>query len=324
MRTASHTALLGVLLALVLGPAQGLAASSAQIVSLLNKERAANGIPAAVTENPAWSAACRQHNAYQAKNHVFGHAETEGKPGYSREGNLIAATSVLAQGIRWGPGDPYDNAPYHLFDLLNPRISSTGAADSEGFGCVEILLGTLRAVPSSVQLYSYPGNGHRNVPYTQKASELPESPAQTLGLGSRATGPTLLVYLDGPWSNGSRAQLTAATLRSARGSVALRWLDNTTSNLLAPTGAILVPVAPLRPATRYSVTVEGAVQGVQPGTTIDQALSGSCQPQADGSVSCGQPPTSCVEDFATQQAVCGLSESWSFKQSWSFTTRRKR
>ena len=317
-------ALLAVALLAVLA-AGASAASSAQIVALLNKERAANGIPAGIAENTAWSAACRQHNTYQAKNRVFGHTEIEGKSGFSREGNLIAATSVLAQGIKWGPGDPYDNAPYHLFDLLNPRISSTGAADSEGFGCVEILLGTLRPAPTSVQLYTYPGNGRRNVPYRQKASELPETPGQTLGLGTRATGPNLLVYVEGPWSNGSRAQLSNATLGSAHGSVALRWLDNTTSNLLAPTGAILVPVAPLRPATRYKVTVEGAVQGVQPGTTIDQALAGSCQQQPDGSVSCGQPaPTACVEDFAAQQPVCGLSQSWPFKQSWTFTTRRKR
>ncbi|MHB8533555.1 MAG: CAP domain-containing protein [Solirubrobacteraceae bacterium] len=324
MRNASYAVLLGALLVLLLSPAQGTAAGSKQIIALLNTERSANGIPAGITENPAWSAACRQHNAYEAKNRVFGHVETEGKPGYSREGNLIAATSVLAQGIQWGSGDPYDNAPYHLFDLLNPRISSTGAADSEGFGCVEILLGTQRPVPGSVQIYSYPGNGRRNVPYAQKARELPESPAQTLGLGTRPTGPNLLLYVDGPWSNGSRAQLTGARLRSSRGSVALRWLDNTTSNLLAPTGAILVPVVPLRPATRYQVSVEGTVQGVHPGTTTDQALAGSCTQQPDGSVSCGQPPTSCVEDFATLQAVCGLSESWPFKQSWSFTTRRKR
>ena len=313
---------LGALAAL---PAAAPAATSGQIVALLNRERAANGIPAGVSENTTWSAACRAHNAYEHRNNVFGHAETEGKPGYSREGNLIAATSVLAQGIRWGPGDPYDNAPYHLFDLLNPRISSTGAADSEGFGCVEILLGTKRGAPSGVTLYSYPGNGRRGVPFAQSARELPESPAETLGLGIRATGPNLLVYLDGPWTNGSRAQLTNVSLRWSHGAVATRWLDNTTSNLLAPTGAILVPVSALRPATKYRVSVEGSVQGVRGGTTIDQALAGECRQQPDGSVDCGQPAaTSCVEEFAAEQAVCGLAESWPFKQSFSFTTAPRR
>jgi hypothetical protein len=304
-------------------PATG--ASATRILVLLNKQRAANGIPAGIVENPSWSAACQLHNAYEHLNHVFGHAETEGKPGYSAPGNLIAATSVLAQGIAWRSSDPYDNAPYHLFDLLNPRISSIGGADSAGFGCVEIELGTLRPAPAQVRAYSYPGNGRRGVPASQRASELPQTPAQTLGLGTRATGPNLLVYFDGPWSNGSRAQVSAARLASGRESVPLRWLDNTTSNLLAPTGAIIVPARPLRAGTKYRVSLQGTVHGVQAGTTIEQSLSGSCQQQPDGSVGCGQPaPTSCVEDFATQQPVCGLSQSWAVKQSFSFTTAGRR
>ncbi len=63
--------------------------------------------------------------------------------------------------------DPYNNAPYHLFDLLNPRISSTGAADFAGFGCVEIELGTLRPAPAQPVAYSYPGNHRRGVPPSQ-------------------------------------------------------------------------------------------------------------------------------------------------------------
>jgi hypothetical protein len=322
-RNASKAAL-AVLAALLL-PASAGAASSNHILGLLNKQRAANGIPAGITENPTWSAGCRLHNAYEHQNHVFGHAETEGKPGFTSQGNLIAATSVLAQGITWGSQDPYNNAPYHLFDLLNPRISSTGAADSEGFGCVEILLGTLRPAPAQTTVYSYPGNGRRGVPASQRANELPQTPAQTLGLGTRRTGPNLLVYFDGPWSNGSRAELSSASLVTGHESVALRWLDNTTSNLLAPTGAILVPVKPLRSGSRYRVSLQGSVHGVQAGSTIEQALAGACQQQPDGSVSCGQPaPSSCVEDFATQQPVCGLSQTWAVSQSFSFTTAGRR
>ena len=303
------------------------AAGSPQIVKLLNAERAANGIPAGLVENPVWSVACRLHNAYEARYGALSHEETEGKPGFSSAGNLIARTSVLAQGIFWGAspsapnGDPYDNAPFHLFDLLNPRISSTGAADSEGFGCVEIELGTLRAAPSAVKAYSYPGNHRRGIPVSQRSAEQPETPAQAVGLGTRATGPNLFVYFDGPWSNGSRAQLTAATLRSAHGSVALRWIDNASSNLLPPTGAILVPVTPLRPGTTYSVAVRGVVTGVMPGTNMEAALS-SCQPEAaGGGVECGQPPsTACFADFATQLAVCGLSRTWDVAESFSFKT----
>ena len=305
-----------------LAPPAG-AASTKRILALLNAQRAANGIPAGIVENPAWTAACNQHNAYEKRNNVFGQAEQEGKPGYSAQGNLIAQTSVLVQGSSWKKADPYNNAPYHLFDLLNPRISSTGAADSEGFGCVEIELGTLRAPPGAPVGYSFPGNRARNIPTSQRAVEQPMSPAQTLGLGSRPTGPNLFVYFDGPWTNGARTQLSSAKLSSPRGSVALRWLDNTTSDLLAPTGAILVPAAPLRPHTTYHVSVTGSVTGVLPGTSMEQALSG-CSEGAGG-VECGQPAsTTCVENFATQLAACGLSQNWAVREDFSFTTSRAR
>ena len=315
--------LLAALAVLTTGALPALGASSQQIIAILNAQRAANGIPAGITENAAWSAACRSHDAYERLNKAFGHEEIEGRPGYSAQGNLIAQTSVLAEGITWSAGDPYDNAPYHLFDLLNPRISSTGAADFGGFGCVEIELGTLRAAPAQPLAYSYPGNRRTGVPASQSASELPMTPAQTVGLGSGATGPNLFVYFDGPWSNGSRAQIVSASLSSAQGSVALRWLDNSSSDLLAPTGAILVPVTRLRARTTYHVHVVGTVLGVMAGTSIEGALASCGAPEA-GVVDCGAPPpTTCVENFATQLALCGLSRSWDVSDSFTFTTGRR-
>jgi hypothetical protein len=185
---------------------------------------------------------------------------------------------------------------------------------------VEIELGTLRPAPATVKAYSYPGNHRRGVAVSQRAAELPESPAQSVGLGKRATGPNLFVYFDGPWANGSRAELESATLRSSQGSIALRWIDNSSSNLLPPTGAILVPVSPLRPGTTYHVAVRGTVTGVEPGTNIEAALS-SCQEEPGGAVECGQPPsTACFADFATQLAVCGLSHTWDVGENFSFKT----
>jgi hypothetical protein len=308
-------------LALLVGPASAGAATPSRIVYLLNRERILNSLPAGITSDATWTSACEQHNAYEHRLGGLSHDEIVGHPGYSAGGALIARTSVLAQGIYWGHGDPYDNAPYHLFDLLNPRISSVGAADSDGFGCVEIELGTVRPAPATPKAYSYPGDGRTGVPVSERAAEQPATPAQSLGLGERLTGPNLLVYFDGPWTDGSRLRLQEATLDAGGGSVSLRWLDNTTSDLLAPTGAILVPVRPLRPGTRYRVSVKGTVSGLVPGTTIEEAL-GSCGETASG-VDCGQPPPSaCLEDFATQLAVCGLSRTWAVEQRFSFTTAR--
>jgi hypothetical protein len=99
----------------------------------------------------------------------------------------------------------------------------------------------------------------------------------------------------------------------------LRWLDNTTSNLLAPTGAILVPVQPLRPDTRYRVRVHGSVTGIVPGTSLEEALT-SCGESALG-VGCGETaPTACFENFAAQAAVCGVTRSWAVQDDFTFTT----
>ncbi len=322
-RTRLALALAAGVLTLLVPAASALGASAQQIIAILNAQRAANGIPARITENAVWSTDCQLHDIYEHLNSAFGHEEIAAKPGYTPQGNLIAQTSVLAEGITWASGDPYDNAPYHLFDLLNPRISSTGAADFDGFGCVEIELGTERAAPAHPVAYSYPGNHRTGVPASQTARELPMTPAQSVGLGSGATGPNLFVYFDGPWSNGSRVQINSATLRSAHGSVPLRWLDNTTSDLLAPTGAILVPVSRLKPRTTYHVSVFGSVLGVTPGTSIEQALT-SCGPPEAGGVNCGTPPPStCVENFATQLPVCGLSHTWQVSDRFSFTTGRR-
>lgn len=320
-RAAPALAMLVVPMLVLLLASMAQAASVKHIISVLDSQRAANGIPAGILENSEWSADCSLHNAYEKRNHALGHVESEGKPGYSSKGNLIAATSVLAKGLDWGEHNPYDNAPYHLFDLLNPRIDSVGASDSSGFDCVEIELGTTRPAPTRMLGYSYPGNGQRGVPVSQRADEQPMTPAQTLGLGSGASGPNLLVYFDGPWTNGSRAQVASASLSSAHGSVALRWLDNTTSNLLAPTGAILVPVSRLRAHTTYRARIRGTVIGVVPGATIEAALGEGCHEEPDGSASCGEPPaTTCVEDFSTQLPICGLSRSWPVEEKFSFTT----
>jgi len=61
---------------------------------------------------------------------------------------------------------------------------------------VEIELGTLRPAPAAVTAYSYPGNHRRGVPVSQRADEMPETPAQAVGLGKKTTGPNLLVYFD--------------------------------------------------------------------------------------------------------------------------------
>lgn len=296
------------LAAMLTAAATARAASPARIIALLNAQRTANGIPAGIVENANWSADCEAHDHWEQLNHVFGHSETPGTPGYTAGGLLAAENSVLTEGIYWTHSDPYDTAPFHLFQLLAPRLAVAGAADAYDHDCVTTLLGDTRAAPASSVAYSYPGNGRTGVAPSEFADELPTTPAAELGLGNRVTGPNLFVYFDGPWANGAPAQVTAATLTGTQGVVAIRYLDNTTAGGLPgiyPTGAILVPVKPLRPGTKYQVAVTATISGLMPENP----------PPASG-YEC--------ETFGSGPEVCGQMQTWTVSESFSFTTAHRR
>ncbi|MDX6679599.1 MAG: hypothetical protein QOE31_3651, partial [Solirubrobacteraceae bacterium] len=52
----------------VASPATARAATAAEQIAALNAQRAANGIPAGIVEQPDWTRACRDHMAYIAAN----------------------------------------------------------------------------------------------------------------------------------------------------------------------------------------------------------------------------------------------------------------
>lgn len=59
--------------------------SGPKIVSYLNAQRAANGIPAGIAENPALSDGCAKHDRCGATNNTLAHGEDCTKPGYTPE-----------------------------------------------------------------------------------------------------------------------------------------------------------------------------------------------------------------------------------------------
>jgi hypothetical protein len=292
-------------LALWLASASGApgAATPQQILALLNAQRAHNGIPAGIVEDPSWTADCRQHNRYEQVNDILTHTENAGAPGYTSTGELAGANSVIDVAAPWGSSDPYDDAPFHLFQLLAPALAVAGAADSNGRDCVTTLLGDTRASPTQVIAYSYPGNDLTGVAPSEHADELPTTPAQQLGLGSAATGPNLFVYFTGPWAPGAAAHLSTAVVTGPHGEVAPALvLDNTTPGPLPgsyPTGAIIVPVAPLLKDTLYRVAVTATVTGIEP----------------TGAVSGAQ-----CETLGTQPQVCGTPRIWPVTEDFAFTT----
>ncbi|HKT82441.1 MAG TPA: hypothetical protein VJQ84_01250, partial [Solirubrobacterales bacterium] len=240
--------------------------SGAEIVHLLSLQREANGIPGALAERSEWSAGCAKHNYYEAQTGEFGHEEDPSSPYYSLEGDLAARSSVIAYGRSWSSGNPWEEAPIHLLQMLAPQLSETGAAESYGRNCLTTWPGYKRPSPATLTGYSYPGNGVSGVVPTERASESPFIPGDFVGLPEgTATGRYLLAYLSGPLDFARADEVTAtASLLGPNGPVDLRAIDSTSPDIgafMPRPSAFLIPVQPLQPLTAYRAIVNWSLSG---------------------------------------------------------------
>jgi hypothetical protein len=245
------------------GPAG--AASSAEIVAALNAQREANGIPAGITERGDWSANCAQHNEYMQQNGSLTHDEDPGAPGYTSGGAWAGQNSVLASGSTWSAGNPFEEAPIHLHQLLAARLSEMGADERYGWVCATTWPGMNRSHTAAGVLYSYPGDGRTEVPAAQTVSESPFTPGDFVGLPEgTTTGPHLYVMVDVPGDDAS-AQITSASLTGPRGPEDVRWVDNHTDQIgpYLPPGGIVIPAHPLARGAGYTASVAVVAGGEQ-------------------------------------------------------------
>jgi hypothetical protein len=252
------------LLALAVAVPSARAATAQQTIDELNTQRAANGIPAGITENPAWSQDCSEHDSYMALNNTLTSTEVSGSPGYSAEGAFAGQNSVLAQGATWDNGNPYESAPLHLDQLLAPRLETLGSADAEDYSCTTTFPGWTRPAPAAMTIYTYPGNGASIYP-AEVADESPFTPGTLVGMPpGEKTGPVLIVLADPPAASVQclSVTLSAATLTGPSGFVPLVTVDDTTpihggdtlACYISP-GGFLIPRRPLKPGVAYRAHV---------------------------------------------------------------------
>ncbi|MDQ8045011.1 MAG: hypothetical protein AAGC46_03720 [Solirubrobacteraceae bacterium] len=274
--------------------------SGPQEIAFLNAQRASNGIPGDLVENPAMTDACAKHMNYIAVNGGgLTHSEDSAKPGYTPEGAMAGSSSVLtsAGSAFTSTGvDQFETAPIHLMQMLSPWVTSSGASG----GCLNTLAAqfgyfgaTLRAFAAPTT-FTYPGDGSIAVPAKESASEGPYIPGAFVGLANAnntsgpVTGPHLFFYNAGPavsWRGAyadARGHFTAVSLTGPSGPVAVKSVDNdTTAPGLDPIGpylspgGILIPVSPLVPNQRYTATVT-----FQP--DLDDVTNGTGAGPADG------------------------------------------
>jgi hypothetical protein len=240
--------------------------TSARAIASLNAERAEHGLPP-VTENPAWSAKCRTHNAFEARNGVIAHGEDPALAGYSAAGAWAGANSVLGFGS-WANGNPFATAPIHLIQLMSPLLAQTGVDESKGHVCMTTWPGYAfrRFDGREPKLFTVPGDGATGVPFAELGSELPFTPADVVGLHGKSTGFNLMVYATGV----DGATLASASLTGPAGNtVALRTIDTRNDRIgpyMPPGSAFLIPVKPLVPGTRYTAQVRFRAAG----TTLER------------------------------------------------------
>ena len=248
-------------------PAGAAAISGSEIVQRLSQQREANGIPGGLVERPDWSADCAKHNYYGAQTGELRHSEDPSSPYYSDEGNWAAENSVLASGSSWSQGNPWEEAPIHLIQMLAPKLSEMGAAENDNHNCATTWPGYQRPEPTSLIAYSYPGNGVSGVVPTERASESPSVPGDQVGLPEgTATGRYLMAYLSGIDPSDAPDVPVTATLSVAGGPVDLRVVDSTNEEIggyMPQPSAFLIPAQPLKPQAAYQADVKWSMEGAQ-------------------------------------------------------------
>jgi hypothetical protein len=196
----------------------------------LNNLRAANGIPAGITENPAWSAGCAQHMNYLELNDFAGdwHTEVPGRPGYTEAGKAAAGSAVLSNAPSLGLQPDWETSPFHFAQLLAPKLSVSGSAA----GCIYTWPGYKRPEPPTLALYTYPGDGVEG-----------------------ATSPYLYVF--GFGGGTGEGTLSDASLTGPSGPVGVNVIDNHTPGAAGylPPGGILSPAEPLEDDATYTAQV---------------------------------------------------------------------
>ncbi len=293
--------------------------SSAEAIAWLNAQRATNGIPAGITDDPEWDVGCRLHMEWWARNPRASnpHEETPGSAGYTTEGAFAGAHAVLAEGLDWSAGsrypwgaaDPWEEAPIHLMQLLGPELSVSGFAPT----CMITWAGYERTPPPQPQLLTYPGNGTSFLYSSERANEWPFTPAAFVGLPEDGlTGPYLYVL---GWGTG-RGRLTAASLSGPTGPVTVRTVDDYTTGALGelgpylPPGGIVIPLKPLAAGTTYRATATFA-----PTPTVTEVqVPGFEEGPAPISISIvGNGPGELISPGQSLTAPAPLTVSWTFK-----------
>ncbi len=213
--------------------ALGAGLEGASVIALINRQRAANGIPPITTDDQeeASSWCPREFEA------PFAHGET---------GRVSASEDVWSS-----DATPYSTAPLHQYILYNPLATVAGdvhtASGTDCLGDSEPNLLAPIDTPTPTFYAFVNERGPRYARASEVARELPTTPQQQLGEpASERTGPQILLYAIGL---GFTPHASTVTLATRSGAVVAG------TKVAAETlGGVLVP-PPLKAGTSYVLTI---------------------------------------------------------------------
>jgi hypothetical protein len=172
------------------------------------------------------------------------HDQVSSKPGATPAGQVAASTSVLGTG-GWRDPNPWLGAPFHLAQVLAPDLLTTGYGEEAGWMCLTTISKPRRKLDLRA-VYTYPGPGSTNVPFSEQAAELnsfgsPHTPGDEVGLTAGGiTGPHIMVLRNGGFYESST--LDNAELIGPTGPV----------SIAIASGLFIIPRSPLAPSTTYT------------------------------------------------------------------------
>jgi hypothetical protein len=195
-------------------------------LKVLNQWKRQAHEPTIPAMDPAENTGCAHHNHYMKLNGgQLTHSEESGKPGYTNDGAAAGAHSVLAE----PEGTPrvWEGSVYHRMGILNPRMTKSGWAASEGFTCMQIFDLRDGQAGEPVKTYPWPPNGGTGFATTFTDHESPDPH----DLYSGTLGYLLSVNLGGPWrfNFNTHVSVAHASLKTQSGSpVTLTIVDDDT------------------------------------------------------------------------------------------------
>lgn len=236
------------------------------VVDRLNVHRKAAGLEPVVLD-PALSKACAAHAEYLVKN--VDHPSTQGLglhsedpklPGYTKEGERAGKASVIFLGLEGVDAvEGWIGSLLHRLPLLQSRLKKVGYGVARGGPAkVTVVLDALNGLGpgKDAPVVIYPADGQADVAL-RFSPEIPDPIPESAD--KKAGYPVTAIFAEG-----ALVKDVKASLKDAAGNEVPVWLSSPEKPAAADyqrNTVGMIPKAPLRPSTAYTVAIAAVVRG---------------------------------------------------------------